>query len=70
MIIDYCPICGKGRRVGEVHTCPKRTLAGIDSANTAAINKELDTSPTKEPSWRTEAQRLNEGLKQLQQDNE
>lgn len=71
-IIDYCPVCGIGLRMGDrqEHSCNSKVLGAIDAANTRAINKEFDTNPDKDPFWRTEAQRLNEGLKQLQQDNE
>lgn len=57
----FCPICGYrwGKSEGPVggqHRCPEATLRGIDAAHRREPDEE-------EPRTRTEADRLNEGLR-------
>lgn len=58
-----CAVCGAEVyvHVDLKHRCPPRTLAGIDGADTAAWNRELDPDTKPEPDHRDLWTRLRDG---------
>ncbi len=65
---QHCPICGVKMNASG-HRCSEKVLRGIEAANTRAENED-DLPSDRREFWRTQAQRLNEGLRMMESEED